>query len=84
MTPAGTPDPEYPEYSSENGIRNDGQNLIDMWLSKQQVGDKGDSLLPTNPCAWGQASLIPWVSTHRVPAMSGTGQRCWLPLQTPA
>uniref|UniRef100_A0A803XPZ8 Alkaline phosphatase n=1 Tax=Meleagris gallopavo TaxID=9103 RepID=A0A803XPZ8_MELGA len=36
MTPAGTPDPEYPEYSSENGIRNDGQNLIDMWLSKQQ------------------------------------------------
>lgn len=40
MTPAGTPDPEYPEYSSENGIRNDGQNLIDKWLSERQVGDK--------------------------------------------
>ncbi|XP_048810610.1 intestinal-type alkaline phosphatase-like [Lagopus muta] len=36
MTPAGTPDPEYPEYSSENGIRNDGQNLIDKWLSERQ------------------------------------------------
>eukprot|EP00076_Gallus_gallus_P007301 XP_003641809.1 intestinal-type alkaline phosphatase [Gallus gallus] len=36
MTPAGTPDPEYPEYSSENGIRNDGQNLIEKWLSERQ------------------------------------------------
>ncbi|NXV19875.1 PPBI phosphatase, partial [Cepphus grylle] len=32
MTPMGTPDPEYPTYSSENGIREDGNNLIDMWL----------------------------------------------------
>ncbi|XP_064577600.1 intestinal-type alkaline phosphatase [Zonotrichia leucophrys gambelii] len=32
MTPAGTPDPEYPADSSQDGIRKDGNNLIDMWL----------------------------------------------------
>ncbi|XP_074446953.1 intestinal-type alkaline phosphatase-like [Larus michahellis] len=32
MTPAGTLDPEYPTYPSEKGIREDGNNLIDMWL----------------------------------------------------
>ncbi|NXL86104.1 PPBI phosphatase, partial [Alectura lathami] len=35
MTPAGTQDPEYPSYSSENGVRNDGQNLINLWLNKR-------------------------------------------------
>ncbi|NXJ63359.1 PPBI phosphatase, partial [Rostratula benghalensis] len=33
MTPTGTPDPEYPTYTSENGMRNDGNNLIDKWLA---------------------------------------------------
>ncbi|NWU39780.1 PPBI phosphatase, partial [Hylia prasina] len=32
MTPVGTPDPEYPTNSGQNGIREDGNNLIDMWL----------------------------------------------------
>ncbi|KFQ05709.1 Intestinal-type alkaline phosphatase, partial [Leptosomus discolor] len=32
MTPVGTPDPEYPTYNTENGIREDGNNLINMWL----------------------------------------------------
>ncbi|KAM6260461.1 intestinal-type alkaline phosphatase-like [Spheniscus humboldti] len=32
MTPMGTPDPEYPTYSTENGIRKDKKNLIDLWL----------------------------------------------------
>ncbi|NXQ25002.1 PPBI phosphatase, partial [Alaudala cheleensis] len=32
MTPVGTPDPEYPTDSKQNGIRQDGKNLIDMWL----------------------------------------------------
>ncbi|XP_068810535.1 intestinal-type alkaline phosphatase-like [Struthio camelus] len=32
MTPMGTLDPEYPDYPSMNGIRQDGLNLIDMWL----------------------------------------------------
>ncbi|XP_010116424.1 PREDICTED: intestinal-type alkaline phosphatase-like, partial [Chlamydotis macqueenii] len=32
MTPAGTPDPEYPTYNTENGMRKDGNNLINMWL----------------------------------------------------
>ncbi|NXX79583.1 PPBI phosphatase, partial [Urocolius indicus] len=32
MTPVGTPDPEYPTYGTENGTREDGYNLIDMWL----------------------------------------------------
>ncbi|NXP03661.1 PPBI phosphatase, partial [Thinocorus orbignyianus] len=33
MTPVGTADPEYPTYATENGIREDGNNLIDMWLA---------------------------------------------------
>ncbi|NXG54785.1 PPBI phosphatase, partial [Hemiprocne comata] len=32
MTPAGTPDPEYPTYRSESGMREDRNNLINMWL----------------------------------------------------
>ncbi|NXH74847.1 PPBI phosphatase, partial [Hydrobates tethys] len=32
MTPRGTPDPEYPTYNTENGMRMDGNNLINMWL----------------------------------------------------
>ncbi|NXI61186.1 PPBI phosphatase, partial [Anseranas semipalmata] len=36
MTPAGTPDPEYPTYESEVGMRLDGQNLIDVWLNARQ------------------------------------------------
>ncbi|NWH55965.1 PPBI phosphatase, partial [Geococcyx californianus] len=35
MTPTGTPDPEYPTYGTENGMRKDGNNLIDMWLEKR-------------------------------------------------
>ncbi|NXC47438.1 PPBI phosphatase, partial [Penelope pileata] len=35
MTPEGTPDPEYPDYATENGIRKDGQNLIDVWLAER-------------------------------------------------
>ncbi|XP_064241592.1 intestinal-type alkaline phosphatase-like [Passer domesticus] len=32
MTPVGTPDPEYPADSRQNGIREDGINLIEKWL----------------------------------------------------
>ncbi|XP_032924937.1 intestinal-type alkaline phosphatase-like isoform X2 [Catharus ustulatus] len=32
MTPVGTPDPEYPTNNQTNGTREDGKNLIDMWL----------------------------------------------------
>ncbi|NXB49064.1 PPBI phosphatase, partial [Leucopsar rothschildi] len=32
MTPVGTPDPEYPNNIQQHGIREDGKNLIDMWL----------------------------------------------------
>ncbi|NXS42732.1 PPBI phosphatase, partial [Balaeniceps rex] len=32
MTPVGTLDPEYPTYNTENGMREDGNNLINMWL----------------------------------------------------
>ncbi|KAF4796066.1 hypothetical protein TURU_086949 [Turdus rufiventris] len=32
MTPKGTPDPEYPNNNQTDGIREDGENLIDMWL----------------------------------------------------
>lgn len=50
MTPAGTPDPEYPNEASENGMRKDMVNLIDTWLQSRQVGDvEGDSPLPTAP-----------------------------------
>ncbi|XP_035190726.1 intestinal-type alkaline phosphatase-like [Oxyura jamaicensis] len=36
MTPAGTPDPEYPNEETEKGMRKDNQNLIDMWLQARQ------------------------------------------------
>ncbi|XP_044532464.1 intestinal-type alkaline phosphatase-like [Gracilinanus agilis] len=36
MFPVGTPDPEYRNLSSENGIRNDGRNLVQEWLSIRQ------------------------------------------------
>ncbi|NWS83303.1 PPBI phosphatase, partial [Toxostoma redivivum] len=32
MTPVGTPDPEYPNNTQQNGTREDGKNLIDIWL----------------------------------------------------
>ncbi|KAL1023318.1 hypothetical protein UPYG_G00039170 [Umbra pygmaea] len=31
MTPKGTPDPEYPAWSSRKGDRKDKRNLIDVW-----------------------------------------------------
>ncbi|KGL91939.1 Intestinal-type alkaline phosphatase, partial [Charadrius vociferus] len=36
MTPVGTPDPEYPTHNTTNGIREDGNNLIDMWLKARK------------------------------------------------
>ncbi|XP_053565034.1 LOW QUALITY PROTEIN: alkaline phosphatase-like [Bombina bombina] len=36
MNPKGTPDPEYPTSSSNQAVRKDGLNLIDMWLSTRQ------------------------------------------------
>ncbi|XP_032049585.1 intestinal-type alkaline phosphatase-like [Aythya fuligula] len=36
MTPAGTPDPEYPTEESERGMRNDTENLINTWLKERQ------------------------------------------------
>ncbi|NWZ34205.1 PPBI phosphatase, partial [Brachypodius atriceps] len=35
MTPVGTPDPEYPTDSKQNGTREDGENLIDVWLEER-------------------------------------------------
>ncbi|XP_075365192.1 intestinal-type alkaline phosphatase-like [Mycteria americana] len=32
MTPVETPDPEYPTHQTQNGIRKDGKNLINVWL----------------------------------------------------
>ncbi|NXF04786.1 PPBI phosphatase, partial [Smithornis capensis] len=56
MTPVGTPDPEYPTNSKQNGIREDGVNLIDTWLESRQVGDATGTVLwdrarhPLTPC----------------------------------
>ncbi|OCT57624.1 hypothetical protein XELAEV_18003268mg [Xenopus laevis] len=41
MTPVGTPDPEYPADSKQNGIRKDGKNLIEEWLQKNKVEGGG-------------------------------------------
>lgn len=50
MTPAGTPDPEYPTYETENGIREDGENLINKWLEARPVGEAaGTVLCPSSP-----------------------------------
>uniref|UniRef100_A0A8D0FC87 Alkaline phosphatase n=1 Tax=Strix occidentalis caurina TaxID=311401 RepID=A0A8D0FC87_STROC len=39
MTPVGTLDPEYPTYDTAKGIRNDGNNLINIWLESRRVGE---------------------------------------------
>ncbi|NXY18650.1 PPBI phosphatase, partial [Atrichornis clamosus] len=51
MTPVGTPDPEYPTNSQQNGIREDGKNLIDMWLEARPVGDAAGTVLCPLPLA---------------------------------
>lgn len=37
MFPKGTPDPEYPSDTRQNGVRLDGRNLVQEWLAKYQV-----------------------------------------------
>lgn len=49
MTPVGTRDPEYPTYFSANGIRKDGNNLINMWLKARPVGDTAAMVLCPPP-----------------------------------
>lgn len=53
MTPVGTQDPEYPTYSTENGMRKDGNNLIDMWLEARLVGDAAGMVLCPLPLGTG-------------------------------
>uniref|UniRef100_A0A8C9P796 Alkaline phosphatase n=1 Tax=Spermophilus dauricus TaxID=99837 RepID=A0A8C9P796_SPEDA len=36
MFPKGTPDPEYPSDTTQNGTRRDGRNLVQEWLAKHQ------------------------------------------------
>ncbi|KAM4870389.1 intestinal-type alkaline phosphatase-like [Urocitellus parryii] len=36
MFPMGTPDPEYPSDTTQNGTRRDGRNLVQEWLAKHQ------------------------------------------------
>ncbi|XP_062955116.1 intestinal-type alkaline phosphatase-like [Cynocephalus volans] len=36
MFPSGTADPEYPSDTSQSGIRLDGRNLVQEWLTKHQ------------------------------------------------
>ncbi|XP_047629722.1 intestinal-type alkaline phosphatase-like [Phacochoerus africanus] len=36
MFPEGTPDPEYPDDASQNGVREDKRNLVQEWQAKHQ------------------------------------------------
>ncbi|XP_038603370.1 intestinal-type alkaline phosphatase [Tachyglossus aculeatus] len=36
MFPKGTPDPEYPNATSESGIRNDSNDLVKQWLNDRK------------------------------------------------
>uniref|UniRef100_F1SMT7 Alkaline phosphatase n=1 Tax=Sus scrofa TaxID=9823 RepID=F1SMT7_PIG len=36
MFPEGTPDPEYPDDASQNGVRKDKRNLVQEWQDKYQ------------------------------------------------
>ncbi|XP_037378051.1 intestinal-type alkaline phosphatase-like [Talpa occidentalis] len=38
MFAKGTPDPEYTQDSSQNGVRKDGRNLVQEWLAKRPGG----------------------------------------------
>ncbi|KAM9614761.1 intestinal-type alkaline phosphatase-like isoform 2-T2 [Morphnus guianensis] len=53
MTPVGTPDPEYPTYYTANGMRKDGNNLINMWLEARPVGDTAAMVLCPPPPGMG-------------------------------
>lgn len=59
MTPKGTPDPEYPNNNQTDGIREDGENLIDMWLEARPVGDMSGTVLCPLSLAQGQAPTNP-------------------------
>lgn len=37
MFPQGTPDPEYPSDTRQDGVRLDGRNLVQEWQAKYQV-----------------------------------------------
>ena len=37
MFSEGTPDPEYPDNVSQNGVRKDKRNLVQEWQAKHQV-----------------------------------------------
>ena len=37
MFPEGTPDPEYPGNTKQNGVRKDKRNLVQEWQAKHQV-----------------------------------------------
>ncbi|KAI4588170.1 hypothetical protein MJG53_002578 [Ovis ammon polii x Ovis aries] len=41
MFPEGTPDPEYPQYGRQNGVRKDKRNLVQEWQAKHQEGCHG-------------------------------------------
>uniref|UniRef100_A0A4W2EGS3 alkaline phosphatase n=1 Tax=Bos indicus x Bos taurus TaxID=30522 RepID=A0A4W2EGS3_BOBOX len=43
MFPERTPDPEYPEYSRQNGVRKDKWNLVQEWQAKHQGAQYVDS-----------------------------------------
>ncbi|XP_054838192.1 intestinal-type alkaline phosphatase 1-like [Eublepharis macularius] len=48
MTPAGTPDPEYPSKPSDGGLRKDGQDLVDKWLK----------VSPNSKYVWNRTDLL--------------------------
>ncbi|XP_005051226.1 PREDICTED: intestinal-type alkaline phosphatase isoform X1 [Ficedula albicollis] len=61
MTPAGTPDPEYPTDRNQSGIREDGQNLIDMWLEKR----------PGARYVWNRTEMLAAAANSRVNYLMG-------------
>ncbi|NWW10709.1 PPBI phosphatase, partial [Oreocharis arfaki] len=61
MTPVGTPDPEYPTDSRQNGIREDGKNLIDMWLEAR----------PGARYVWNKTEMLAAAANHSVNYLMG-------------
>ena len=72
MFPEGTPDPEYPDDASENGVRKDKRNLVQEWQAKHQVmgahGCRGYSRAGPRVSGYG---LKPGSAPPREPSMCG-------------
>lgn len=72
MFPKGTPDPEYPDDTSQSGTRLDGQNLVEKWLENHQV-----IWVPGERSKQGQGRTVPQGCVLRLALSLQGGRYVW-------